>query len=61
MNVNTQILKQLPSTFNRQYIIKMFVEKGYSLSYADSKLEDLTHSGGLKRIGRGKYKNLTKR
>ena len=61
MSLNSQILKQLPSTFNRQYMIKMFVGKGYSVTYADSKLEHLTHTGDLQRIGRGRYKNLTKR
>jgi len=60
MALKQQILKKLPKTFNRQYVLKMFSERGYSVTYADSTLESLTHSGDIQRIGRGKYKNSTK-
>ena len=58
MTTKTQILKQLPKTFDRQYILKMFTDRNYSVTYADSCLEQLSHSGQIKRIARGRYKKI---
>ena len=56
--IKQQILKQLPKSFDRQYVLKMFVHKNYSVSYADAVLEEFQHSGSIQRIGRGRYKKL---
>ena len=56
--IKQQILKQLPKSFDRQYVIKKFVNKGYSVSYADSCIEEFHHMGATQRIGRGRYKKL---
>ena len=56
MTTKTQILKQLPKTFDRQYILKMFADRNYSTHYADSVLESLYHRGDIQRIARGRYK-----
>jgi hypothetical protein len=52
------ILKKLPKTFDRQFIVKMFTERNYSVSYADAVLEEFRHSGKIQRIARGRYKKI---
>lgn len=56
--IKEQILKQLPKSFDRQYVLKKFVNKNYSVSYADAVLEEFQHNGSIQRIGRGRYKKI---
>lgn len=49
------ILSALKPKFTRQDVLKLIVPKGYSVSYANSILENLTHSGKVQRIKQGKY------
>jgi hypothetical protein len=51
-----QILKQIPNNFDRQYLIKMFTKRNYSITYADAVIAEFVHKGKVQRIARGKYK-----
>ena len=55
MDTPTRILREVSKKFTRQDILKIIVQRGYSVSYANSIIENLTHSGKAQRIGQGKY------
>ena len=56
MSTKDQILKQLPKTFDRQYLLRFMLERDYSTSYVNAVLEVLSHKGKIQRIARGRYK-----
>lgn len=58
MDTKTTILKNLPKTFDRQYLLKFMADRGYSISYSDAVLEALSHRGSIQRVRRGRYKKI---
>jgi hypothetical protein len=56
MDTKKTILKHLPNTFDRQYLLKFMTTRNYSITYADSVLEALSQRGDIQRIARGRYK-----
>lgn len=53
-----RIYRELPRNFTRQQLLKTFVPKGYSVSYMNAVVENLTHSGKAQRVGQGKYRKV---
>lgn len=51
-----RILRRLPKKFTRQDVLKLMLGKGYSVSYANNIIEQLTHQNKAQRIKAGHYR-----
>lgn len=51
-----EILNQVGNEFKRKELLKVTLEKGYAVGYADKILEWGTLTGNLERLGGGKYR-----
>ena len=56
MTSDEHFLRKLPKSFNRQYAIRMMIDRGYSIQHTDNLLATLIHKSEIIRVGRGKYR-----